>query len=80
LAIGENVTKVQELFSKVFNVASMNDLGSKFDHLLKDDDVLCAGTIEVKTISTPGHIPACTSYLGPADLQKPVMSMSTKQR
>ena len=41
----------------------MNDLGSKFDHLLKDDDVLCAGTIEVKTISTPGHIPACTSYL-----------------
>lgn len=63
IAIGENITKVQELFKDIFNLKNLNTKGSQFDILLNEKDVLSAGSIQVKTIFTPGHTPACSSYL-----------------
>lgn len=63
VAIGEHITKVQEVFKGVFNFKEMKTDGSQFDVLLNEDNILKAGTIEVKTIFTPGHTPACSSYL-----------------
>lgn len=63
IAIGKNITKVQELFSGVFNLKDLNINGIQFDVLLNEEDFLKAGDIEISTIFTPGHTPACSSYL-----------------
>lgn len=63
IAIGVGIKKVQEVFKKIYNFS--NDFkidGSQFDLLLKDGEILKAGSIEINTISTPGHTPACSSY------------------
>jgi glyoxylase-like metal-dependent hydrolase (beta-lactamase superfamily II) len=63
VAIGKNITKVQSTFKEVFNLKDFNENGVQFDILLEEDEVLSAGTIKLKTIFTPGHTPACSSYL-----------------
>lgn len=63
VGIGENITKVQGLFSEVFNFKDFNTNGVQFDILLNEKELLKAGTVEVKTIFTPGHTPACSSFL-----------------
>lgn len=62
-AIGKNITKVQGVFAPVFNMKSLNLEGQQFDILLDEESVLEAGAIQVRTIFTPGHTPACSSYL-----------------
>ncbi len=63
VGIGKNITKVQEVFKDVFNLENLNTQGLQFDILLDEATPLIAGTIEIKTIFTPGHTPACSSYL-----------------
>lgn len=64
IAIGEKITKVQEVFKDVFGFSSdFKTDGSQFDRLLKDGEEILAGSIKIKTIFTPGHTPACASYL-----------------
>ncbi|MCP4911724.1 MAG: MBL fold metallo-hydrolase [Oligoflexia bacterium] len=62
VAIGENITKVQEVFKEKLEM-DMTTNGEQFDILLNESETLSAGSIEVKTIFTPGHTPACSSYL-----------------
>lgn len=63
VAIGENITKVQETFKDVFDLPEdFKTDGSQFDRLLKDGEELSAGSIKIKTLFTPGHTPACASY------------------
>ncbi len=63
VGIGEKITKVQEVFSEVFNMEGFESTGIQFDTLLKDGETIKAGSIEIKTIATPGHTPACSTYL-----------------
>lgn len=63
LIIHENIKIVQETFKGIFNMPELKTDGSQFDYLVKDGEVLKAGSIEIKAIHTPGHTPACTSYL-----------------
>ncbi len=63
VAIGKNITKVQELFSAHFNLDNFKVDGSQFDILLDENETMSFGTIEVRTLFTPGHTPACSSYL-----------------
>ena len=63
--IGANVTKVQQVFSGIFNNTEQ-DLktdGSQFDILFKDGDTFKLGETEGRVISTPGHTPACVCYV-----------------
>lgn len=64
LAIGAHITEVQEIFGKVFNAGTefARD-GSQFDHLFTDGDTFQIGSIEAKAIHTPGHTPACMTYV-----------------
>lgn len=63
IAIGEKITKVQEVFKKVFDLPEdFKTDGSQFDRLLKDNEEFYAGSIKIKTLFTPGHTPACASY------------------
>ncbi len=63
IGIGENITKVQDLFKGVYNLKDFNTNGIQFDELLNEREILKAGTISIKTFFTPGHTPACSSYL-----------------
>lgn len=63
IAIGEKITKVQEIFKGFFGLPEDFKIdGSQFDRLLKDGEEFRAGSIKIKTYFTPGHTPACASY------------------
>jgi glyoxylase-like metal-dependent hydrolase (beta-lactamase superfamily II) len=63
IAIGEKITKVQEVFKDVFGLPEeFKTDGSQFDRLLQDGEEFSAGSIKIKTLFTPGHTPACVSY------------------
>ena len=60
--IGENITKVQSTFAKVYNFKDALTDGSQFDGLLKDGSTVSFGSISVGVTNTPGHTPACSSF------------------
>ena len=62
-AIGERITEVQSVFKKIYNLPEhfIPD-GRQFDKLLKDEELLSAGSLTIRSIATPGHTPACLSY------------------
>ena len=62
-AIGASVTAVQETFKGVFNLKDLATDGSQFDHLFGDDETFQVGDIEARTVATPGHTPACVTYV-----------------
>ena len=63
VAIGQHITKVQEVFKDVFHFENLKTDGSQFDLLLKDGDSLKVGPLKIQVLETPGHTPACVSYL-----------------
>ena len=64
LAIGAEITAVQKVFAELFNVEPQFATdGSQFDRLLKDGDSLQVGSLTVQVMHTPGHTPACLSYV-----------------
>ena len=62
-AIGDHVTNVQETFKGVFNLKDLATDGSQFDHLFADGEKFNIGDIEARVIATPGHTPACITYV-----------------
>ncbi|MDT8894625.1 MBL fold metallo-hydrolase [Halomonas sp. I1] len=62
--IGANITVVQEVFGKVFNVGSeLARDGSQFDRLFEEADTFAIGNLEGRVLHTPGHTPACLTYV-----------------
>ncbi len=62
--IGAPVTIVQEAFRKIFNTGPDFPFdGSQFDRLLQDGEKLSIGGLELLAMHTPGHTPACMTYL-----------------
>ncbi len=63
IAIGSNITQVQGIFKKVFNLGPEFRLdGSQFDRLLADGETLAIGSLEVQALAVPGHTPSCMAY------------------
>jgi glyoxylase-like metal-dependent hydrolase (beta-lactamase superfamily II) len=64
IAIGAQVTHVQDVFGKLFN-AGLNFAhdGSQFDRLLSDGETFTVGALQARAIHTPGHTPACMTYV-----------------
>lgn len=63
-AIGWNVARVQDVFGDLFNAeAGFARDGSQFDHLLKDGEEIQIGGLTLKAMWTPGHTPACMTYV-----------------
>ncbi|MHA1127455.1 MAG: MBL fold metallo-hydrolase [Alphaproteobacteria bacterium] len=64
IGIGANITIVQDVFGKVFNEGSeFQRDGSQFDKLFVDGDVIEIGNMKVDIMHTPGHTPACMTYV-----------------
>ncbi len=62
-AIGADVKTVQDTFKGVFNLKDLATNGSQFDRLFADGDTFAVGDIEGRVIATPGHTPACVTYV-----------------
>lgn len=62
VGIGEGITAVQGLFKDFFQNGKESE-GKSFDILFKDGETHSAGSLSFKVLSTPGHTPACVSYL-----------------
>lgn len=63
IAISQGITRVQQVFKNVFDLQSLDVDGSQFDVLLDPGQQLQVGSIDVKALPTPGHTPACMSFL-----------------
>ena len=64
IGISEHIKRVQHTFNKIFN---LNDEipcdGRQFDYLFEDGEIINLGHLNIHIIHTPGHTPACVSYL-----------------
>ncbi|MGB7987755.1 MAG: MBL fold metallo-hydrolase, partial [Candidatus Methylophosphatis roskildensis] len=61
--IGIHIREVQSVFKKVFNAKDMNTEGVEFDKLFDDGELFRIGELEVRVLHTPGHTPACLTYV-----------------
>lgn len=64
IGISEKISVVQDVFGKVFNEGTKFQRdGSQFDKLFQDGDSFEIGDLEVNVMHTPGHTPACLTYV-----------------
>ncbi len=64
IGIGANITIVQDTFGKVFNEGTeFQRDGSQFDALFTDGDSFHIGQLRGDVLHTPGHTPACLTYV-----------------
>ncbi|MCW9034406.1 MAG: MBL fold metallo-hydrolase [Rhodospirillales bacterium] len=64
VCIGDQIGLVQETFKSVYNLPPETPInGSQFDHLFADEECFVVGDVTAKAVATPGHTPACISYL-----------------
>lgn len=64
IAIGARIKEVLNLWVPIFNTERDTSLnGSQFDVLLEDGAEFYIGNLPVKVLHTPGHTPACLSYI-----------------
>ena len=63
VVIGAAITAVQDVFAKLFDLDNVVPDGSQFDRLVREGDRLELGDLEIEVLHTPGHTPACVSYL-----------------
>lgn len=64
IGIGRQIATVQQVFGALFHAgADMARDGSQFDHLFGDDELFSIGRLACRALHTPGHTPACMSYI-----------------
>jgi len=64
IAISEKIEIVQDTFSQIYNldIKTLNSHQS-FDYLFKDNEHFQIGELQAYNIPTPGHTPACLTYV-----------------
>ena len=62
IVIGARIVEVQKTFIPVFESDVVAD-GSAFDVLMNEGDTLSLGELTIGVLHTPGHTPACLTYL-----------------
>ena len=64
IAIGADIVAVQRVFGALFGLgADFTPNGRQFDHLFTDGERFQIGELEAVVLHTPGHTPACVSYV-----------------
>ncbi len=64
IGIGQHITTVQRVFGAIFNAgADFARDGRQFDHLFADDESFAIGNLKARAVHTPGHTPACMTYV-----------------
>ncbi|MEY8875369.1 MAG: MBL fold metallo-hydrolase [Leptothrix sp. (in: b-proteobacteria)] len=71
LGIGRHITTVQKVFGALFNAGpDFAQDGRQFDHLFGDDEAFQIGNLQARAMHTPGHTPACMTYVVSADSRR----------
>jgi glyoxylase-like metal-dependent hydrolase (beta-lactamase superfamily II) len=64
IAIGSHIKTVQSVFGELFNApGEFARDGSQFDVLLDDGARFSVGSLQARAMHTPGHTPACMTYV-----------------
>jgi glyoxylase-like metal-dependent hydrolase (beta-lactamase superfamily II) len=64
IAIGANIPTVQQTFARIYNLgADFAADGRQFDRLFSDGDEFDIGGLTARVMATPGHTPACITYV-----------------
>jgi glyoxylase-like metal-dependent hydrolase (beta-lactamase superfamily II) len=64
IAIGDRIAAVQRTFGDLFNAGpEFARDGSQFDRLFADGDTFAIGGLQARAMHTPGHTPACMTYV-----------------
>lgn len=63
IVIGAHITEVQKVFVPLFEADDAGTDGAAFDLLIAEGETLPLGTMTIEVLHTPGHTPACVSYL-----------------
>lgn len=64
LGIGEHITTVQQVFGTLFNAGpDFARDGRQFGHLFHDGERFAIGGLQARALHTPGHTPACMTYV-----------------
>lgn len=65
IGIGEHIKTVQDVFTKVFDLDEREfaNRNGFFDHLFTDAEEFSIGGLKVQVMHTPGHTPACVTYV-----------------
>ena len=64
IGIGSEIRSVQTVFKSVFNAEEQFTTdGRQFDHLFADGEVFYIGNLQARVMHTPGHTPACATYV-----------------
>ena len=63
LVIGAGIAEVQKVFAPRFGMDDLPTDGRQFDVLVDDGASLPLGNLNIRVMHTPGHTPACLTYL-----------------
>lgn len=63
IVIGAHIRDVQAVFAPLFAADDVAPDGSAFHRLLDDGDTLPLGDLTITALHTPGHTPACMTYV-----------------
>jgi glyoxylase-like metal-dependent hydrolase (beta-lactamase superfamily II) len=64
IAISQKIAVVQQTFAAIYNLdLKQVNASQPFDHLFEDGEHFKIGELDVYNIPTPGHTPACLSYV-----------------
>ncbi|MFN7056648.1 MBL fold metallo-hydrolase [Hyphomonas sp.] len=63
IGIGQHITKVQKAFLPMFGEAPDAPDAGVFDQLFADGETFPLGELTVRVLHTPGHTPACLTYV-----------------
>jgi len=63
IGIGSRIVETQRTFKPIFNAADLEPDGRQFDRLFGDGERFHLGQLMVEVLHTPGHTPACATYV-----------------
>ena len=64
IGVGHHINAVINHWSPIFNFEiDQINRGNYFDHKFEDDSLFYIGSIKVRLMATPGHTPACVTYV-----------------
>lgn len=63
VVIGAHITQVQTIFGALFEADDVTHDGAAFDRLVQEGDTLPLGNMSIDVLYTPGHTPACVTYV-----------------
>jgi len=63
LGAGAGIREVQKVFAALLKADDVKPNGGDFDRMFEDGERIALGELEIEVMGTPGHTPACVTYV-----------------